>query len=134
MTHKHKRKIFIHKSLETCSHVFLKIVKSARKSLECPYSGPHKIFNRISDQVYEIEVNGVRRNVSVENIKPAYCVREDLNGNENVLPVNQNVQTGTFGPSHISNPLPNSNFLASPNLRTYVNKKKKVSFVKGTKQ
>lgn len=131
VTHKHKRKSFIYKSLDTCSHVFLKIAKSARKSLECPYSGPHKVTNRISDQVYEIEVNGVKRNVSVENVKPAYSVREDVN--ENVLPVNSEIQTRALVPSHTSNPLPNSNILSSPTLRTYVNKKKKVSFDEGTK-
>lgn len=98
VTHKHKRKIFIYKSLDTCSHVFLKIVK---------------------------------RNVSVENVKPAYSVREDVN--ENVLPVNSEIQTRALVPSHTSNPLPNSNILSSPTLRTYVNKKKKVSFDEGTK-
>ena len=43
-----------------------------------PYSGPYKVINRASDRVYEIDVNGTARQVSVKNIKPAYFLRDDL--------------------------------------------------------
>ena len=47
--------------------------------MERPYTGPHKILKRISDRVYKIEVNGASRHVSMENIKPAYFLRDDIN-------------------------------------------------------
>lgn len=45
VTHNHNRRVF----------VFLK-APPIRKSLESPYSGPHRVIERISDRVYEIEV------------------------------------------------------------------------------
>ena len=75
---KYKRKVFVFKELNSYSHVFLR--NHARKALERPYTGPHKVLNRTSDRVYEIEVNGASRHVSIENIKPAYnyFLRDDI--------------------------------------------------------
>ena len=57
---KYKRKIFVFKNLVSSTRVFL-LYTSSRKSLERPYTGPHKILNRISDRVFEIDVNGSSR-------------------------------------------------------------------------
>ena len=73
---KYKRNAFVFKELNSCSHVFLR--DHARKALERPYTGPPKVLNRPSDRVFEIEVNGVARHVSVENIKPAHFLRDDI--------------------------------------------------------
>ena len=54
---KYKIKIFVLKNLESSTHVFL-LSTPSRKSLERPYTGPHKILNRVSDRVFEIDVNG----------------------------------------------------------------------------
>ena len=97
---KYQRKAFVFKDLNTCSHVFLR--DHAKKALERPYTGPHKILNRVSDRVYEIDVNGVPRHVSIENVKPAYFMRDDLD--------------------HFQQ----SNLDAAPVLRTY--SRKRVSF------
>ncbi|KYN04624.1 hypothetical protein ALC62_04496, partial [Cyphomyrmex costatus] len=53
-------------------------VGHVKKALERPYTGPHKIIERISDCVFDIDVNGEKRSVSVENLKPAHFVRDDL--------------------------------------------------------
>ncbi|XP_033228912.1 uncharacterized protein LOC117180523 [Belonocnema kinseyi] len=74
--HKHKRKILVYKSLDSCTHVFLR--DFARKSLERLYTGPHKVIKKTSDRVYEIDVNGTSRQISIENIKPAYFIRDDV--------------------------------------------------------
>ena len=74
--HKHKRKAFVFKDLKSCTHVFLR--DFARKSLERPYTGPHKIINRTSDRMFEIDFNGTPKQVSIENIKPAHFVRDDV--------------------------------------------------------
>ena len=76
VAHKYKRKAFLFKGLATCSQVFLR--NHAKKSLEPPYTGPHKILNRTSDRVYEIDVNGTSRQVSIENIKSAFFMRDDI--------------------------------------------------------
>ena len=65
--HHCKIRAFVHKDLALCTHVFLRMTVS-KKSLEPPYTGPHKVVDRISDRVFKIDVNGVTRNVSVENI------------------------------------------------------------------
>ena len=71
--HRHKRNIFVHKDLSNYSHVFLR-ANPSRKSLEPPYTGPHRVVNRLSDRVIEIEVNKVVKSVSLENVKPAHIV------------------------------------------------------------
>ncbi|XP_011067895.1 PREDICTED: uncharacterized protein LOC105154233 [Acromyrmex echinatior] len=73
----HKKRAFVFKDLYSCSHVFL-WVGGTKKALERPYTGPHKIVNRVSDRVFDIDVNGTQRSVSVENLKPAYGIRDDL--------------------------------------------------------
>lgn len=75
--HRHKKRVFVHKDLNTCSHVWLR-VNGVKKALEPPYTGPHKVVKRVSDRIIDIDVNGSIRSVSVENVKPAYFVREDI--------------------------------------------------------
>ena len=72
--YRHKRNVFVHKNLFDCSHVFLK-VGPVRKSLEPPYSGPHKVVARPSDQVLDIDANGKTRPVPLENVKAAFFLR-----------------------------------------------------------
>lgn len=123
--HKHKRKIFVYKELSKCSHVFLRVL--ARKSLESPYSGPHRVLSRPSDRVFEIDVNGSARNVSVENIKPAFFARDMEVENRGSPPTLLNDSLNGH-----SDPLPDSSSRDlsvnnQPNLRTY-SRKKKVTF------
>ncbi|XP_033212146.1 uncharacterized protein LOC117169750 [Belonocnema kinseyi] len=80
--HKYKWKPFLFKNLTVSSHVFMR--NHAKKSLERPYTGPHKIINRTSDRFNEIDINGVPRQVSVEHLRPAHFMREDL---ESILPM-----------------------------------------------
>ncbi|XP_011858861.1 PREDICTED: uncharacterized protein LOC105556385 [Vollenhovia emeryi] len=76
VTHNYKSKAFFFKDLTSCTHVFM-LVKT-KKSLEQPYSGPHKILERNSDRVFTIDINGSPRSVSVEHLKPAYFVPDNL--------------------------------------------------------
>ena len=50
-------------------------VSGIKRALKRPYTGPHKIVNRMSDRVFDI-VNGKQHSVSVENLKPAYGIRD----------------------------------------------------------
>ena len=113
---KYKKRVFLHKDLASCSHIFLEV--GHKKSLEMPYSGPHKVIEQASDRVFKIDVNGQVRKVSVKNIKQAYFIREDL--------------IDTFQPSTITT-TPSSNLKSNPILKTYSNKKS-VHFAPGTKK
>lgn len=136
--HRHKNRAFVFKDLYTCSHVFLR-AGHIKKSLEPPYSGPHRIIERNSDRVFQIDVNGSSRNVSVELLKPAYFAREAEN-NVNNLSTNISVKKGPsistekqtplvhpdVAPTLVSDP-ENFNFKKPAILRTY-SRKKKVNF------
>ena len=54
------------------------LLNHAKKALECPYTGLRRILNRVSDKVYEIDVNGTSRQVFIEKLQPAYSVRDDV--------------------------------------------------------
>ena len=110
--HHCKRCVFVHKDLASCTHVYLRVTVS-RRSLEQPYTGPHKVLDRISDRVFKIDVNGVPRNVSVENIKPTYFVPEYVSDNPS-------------SSSHVSSRE------TTPALKTYL--KKSVRFAPSTKE
>ncbi|XP_050294321.1 uncharacterized protein LOC126747065 [Anthonomus grandis grandis] len=76
VTHHHKRRAFVFKNLYECSHIFLRNVVA--KALERTYSGPYKVVKRLSDRVFDIDINGKTKSVSVELLKPAYLMSEDL--------------------------------------------------------
>ncbi|XP_033227709.1 uncharacterized protein LOC117179746 [Belonocnema kinseyi] len=117
--HHGKKRAFLHKDLNSCSHVFLR-VRTGKKSLERPYTGPHKVIKRTSDRVFEIDVNGSSRQVSVENVKPAYFLRDDITNHSTT-----NVNEKTV-PSVI--PVTSDNLATvTPPLKTYA-RKKNVSF------
>lgn len=125
--HHDKRKIFVHKNLETCSHVFLRAAFT-KKSLERPYSGPHKIVKRTSKKVFEINVNGVNKQVSIENLKPAFFVVDaTVVANEPEIERERNVTVKSVSPTVIPSSL-GAGLNVKPVLKTYVNKKKKVMF------
>ncbi|KZC07941.1 hypothetical protein WN55_09452 [Dufourea novaeangliae] len=68
VVHKHAKRAFYFKELHNCSHVFMRNV--AKKALGRPYSGPHRILQRVSDRVFNIDVNG--------SLKPAHFVPDNL--------------------------------------------------------
>lgn len=69
--HHSKRKAFTHKTLHTCTHVFVR-VDAVRKPLEQPYEGPYKVIDRPSDYVFMIDVKGQPTSISTERLKPAF--------------------------------------------------------------
>ena len=69
--HHNKPRTFTHKTLDTCTHVFVR-VDSARRPLDQPYEGPYPILERVSDLCYRLDVKGQQTDVSVDRIKPAF--------------------------------------------------------------
>lgn len=100
-----------------------------RKSLESPYSEPHRIISRPSDRVYEIDVNGIHKNVSVENIKLAFFIKEN---NENLIsktvPVMNSVPFDAKNDAVPDSSGRDLNVNRQTGLRTYSRKKKEVTF------
>ncbi|XP_039307953.1 uncharacterized protein LOC105202487 [Solenopsis invicta] len=70
-SHHHKNKPFYFNNLNKCSHVFVR-VDSVKKPLEPPYEGPYQILQRITDKIFELDVNGKATTISTERLKPAY--------------------------------------------------------------
>ncbi|XP_076300567.1 uncharacterized protein LOC143218886 [Lasioglossum baleicum] len=74
--HHNKSRAFVYKTLYECTHVFMR--NMAKKALERPYTGPHRVLSRPCDRVFTIDVNGTTKYVSIELLKPAYLVNQDL--------------------------------------------------------
>ncbi|GFT07367.1 transposon Tf2-11 polyprotein [Trichonephila clavipes] len=68
--------MFVPTKLKSCSHVFLRI-DSVQPPLSQNYTGPHKVIRR-TDKVFTILINGKRKTVSIDRVKPAY-VWDDTN-------------------------------------------------------
>ncbi|UYV74968.1 hypothetical protein LAZ67_12001925, partial [Cordylochernes scorpioides] len=71
------RAIFIHKDMNTCSHVFLRIDR-VKKSLEPPYQGPYRILER-HDKYFVLDINGRNASISIDRLKLAYLPSADCN-------------------------------------------------------
>ncbi|XP_011050435.1 PREDICTED: uncharacterized protein LOC105143680 [Acromyrmex echinatior] len=75
-SHHIRPKLFFHKDLYNCYHVFFK-VEGNKRPLDQPYTGPHKVLERISDKVFAIEVDGKCINATVDRLKSAYILIQD---------------------------------------------------------
>ncbi|XP_016841922.2 vegetative cell wall protein gp1-like [Nasonia vitripennis] len=62
---------FFHGDLRTCAFVFRR-VDTVKKTLQPPYTGPHKVLRRINEQTYVIEIDGAPKTISTSSLKPAY--------------------------------------------------------------
>ncbi|KAL7300397.1 hypothetical protein TKK_0006825 [Trichogramma kaykai] len=67
---------FVFAYLATCDYIFRRI-DSIRKPLEQPYAGPHKVIRRINDRTFVVDVNGVAKTFSTDQLKPAYLDNAD---------------------------------------------------------
>ncbi|GFY52514.1 transposon Tf2-6 polyprotein [Trichonephila inaurata madagascariensis] len=62
--------MFVPTNLKSCSHVFLR-VDSIQPPLSQNYTGPHEVIRR-TDKVFTILINGRKKTVSIDRVKPAY--------------------------------------------------------------
>ena len=74
--HHGKRKVFVHRSIYECTHVFLR-VDGQKRPLESPYEGPFEVLDRLSDDVFRINYKGKPNNVTIERLKPAFIEATD---------------------------------------------------------
>ncbi|GBO36685.1 hypothetical protein AVEN_102765-1, partial [Araneus ventricosus] len=74
-TRRNSSRIFVHKDLKNCSHVFQRIDR-VKKQLESPYEGPFPVIEW-KDKYFTINIKGKHVNVSLDRLKPAYILAED---------------------------------------------------------
>uniref|UniRef100_A0ABD2WAS9 RNA-directed DNA polymerase n=1 Tax=Trichogramma kaykai TaxID=54128 RepID=A0ABD2WAS9_9HYME len=91
---------FVHKSLQSCTHVFLR-APPIKKPLDPPYVGPFKIHRRASPHFYIIRMTNKRgleelKAVSTLRIKPAHGTFEDID-----LIVNDDICNDNFSDENI---------------------------------
>ncbi|GBO03279.1 hypothetical protein AVEN_182293-1 [Araneus ventricosus] len=70
------QKIFVHKDLHTCTHVFIRIHR-VRKPLEPPYDGPFPVVKR-RDKYFAVTIKGKAINISVDRLKPVYLLLTEV--------------------------------------------------------
>jgi transposase InsO family protein len=75
-SHHTYKNVFVFKDLLTASHVFVR-VDSARKPLQQPYVGPYAVISR-SEKKYVINIRGRHVTVSVDRLKPAYVMSDNM--------------------------------------------------------
>lgn len=64
--------VFIPKTLETCTHVFVRIDK-VRPSLSPVYDGPFEVKRKLRKQ-FVVEVKGKNETISIDRLKPAFGI------------------------------------------------------------
>lgn len=62
--------IFVHKSLDKCSHVFVRN-DLVRASLQRPYEGPYQVIDR-NNKYFKVRIRGRDINISIDLLKPAH--------------------------------------------------------------
>ncbi|KAK3916389.1 Myosin-4 [Frankliniella fusca] len=68
---------FVHRDLTKCTHVLLRVDK-VRRSLEAPYTGPHRVTRwDESGKTVVLDLKGEPVTVSIDRVKPAYLLAED---------------------------------------------------------
>lgn len=69
------KEIFLHKSLEDCTHVFVR-KDHVLKPLQSSFSGPFQVVSKAT-KTYKVKMNGKTQTISLDRIKPAF-VSTDL--------------------------------------------------------
>lgn len=68
------KSVYIHPTLQTCSHVFLR-VDSVKPPFTAPYTGPHPVISR-KDKYFVIKIKDKNVTVSIDRLKPAYVLSD----------------------------------------------------------
>jgi hypothetical protein len=97
--HSNNKHMFVHKDLNTCTHVFVR-TDAVKKPLQSPYEGPYQVIDRTS-KVFTVKLPYRETTISIDRLKPAYIFQDQ----ENTLPLPATVPVPT---------LPNKNIPSQP--------------------
>jgi len=89
VAHHYKKTPFYHKDLFTCSHVWIR-QDSIKKALQPPYSGPFRVVNRISNNLFTIDIAGKLTNISTDRLKPAFLPKDTIIPSTSSIPSSLN--------------------------------------------
>ncbi|GFX85093.1 retrovirus-related Pol polyprotein from transposon opus [Trichonephila clavipes] len=81
------QKIFVHKDLKSCPHVFVRVDR-VRKALEPPYDGPFPVKER-HEKYFTLTIKNKPVNISVDRLKPAYLLMTDSIPDKTTVPCKQ---------------------------------------------
>ncbi|GFU22683.1 uncharacterized protein TNCV_762631 [Trichonephila clavipes] len=81
------QKIFVHKDLKSCTHVFVRVDR-VRKALEPPYDGPFPVKERY-EKYFILTIKNKPVNISVDRLKPAYLLMTDSIPDKTTVPCRQ---------------------------------------------
>ncbi|XP_025829488.1 uncharacterized protein LOC112904215 [Agrilus planipennis] len=73
--HHHKPKIFTHKALHDCTHVFVRVDR-VKKPLKQPYEGPFEVIRKTNEFCFRVNVNGTPTEILIDRLKPAFIENE----------------------------------------------------------
>lgn len=68
-------KPFVHPSLNTCSHVFVRVDR-LRSALVQPYEGPFEVIER-QEKTFKVLIRGKIQTISIDRLKPAFVEATD---------------------------------------------------------
>ncbi|GFX65223.1 retrovirus-related Pol polyprotein from transposon opus [Trichonephila clavipes] len=85
------QKIFVHKDLKSCTHVFVRVDR-VRKALEPPYDGPFPVKERY-EKYFTLTIKNKPVNISVDRLKPAYLLMTDSIPDKTTVPCKQSDDT-----------------------------------------
>jgi hypothetical protein len=77
------KKVFVFKDLATASHVFIRN-DDIKRPMEQLYSGPYRVMCR-SDKWVTVRMSGRNKTVSVDRLKPAFVLADDVDERADVL-------------------------------------------------
>lgn len=69
-----KQKVFIHKEMETCTHVFVRR-DGVKKPLQSNYDGPFEIVSR-QRKHYTVKIKGKNKTISLDRLKPMFIAHD----------------------------------------------------------
>ncbi|GFS90351.1 retrovirus-related Pol polyprotein from transposon opus [Trichonephila clavipes] len=85
------QKIFVHKDLKSCTHVFVRVDR-VRKALEPTYDGPFPVKERY-EKYFTLTIKNNPVNISVDRLKPAYLLMTDSISDKTTVPCKQSDDT-----------------------------------------
>lgn len=80
----HNQKIFVHKDMSTCTHVFVRN-DTVRPPLKQPFDGPYEVLQR-GDKFFKISIKDKPKNISIDRLKPAFFTDDSFNPTSMVTP------------------------------------------------
>lgn len=86
-SHHSSGKFFVHPELSSAKFVFVRN-DAHKKPLQAPYNGPFEVLKH-RDKVFKVNVNGKAQNISIDRLKPAFVLEEDVS-KDVFPPVNSN--------------------------------------------